>query len=82
MEFVSSINHLTRDDVPAQLIYASRLNTPITTQAVGIHHARFGQSLKERMDKLGIECELHTGMARGETSDLTLRFVKKHLGLE
>jgi acetyl esterase/lipase len=81
-EFVSSINHLTKDDAPAQLIYASQLDTPITTQAIGIHHAKFGQSLKERMDKLGIECELHTGIARGEASDLTLRFVKKHLGLE
>jgi acetyl esterase/lipase len=81
-EFVSSINHLTKDDPPAQLIYASQLDTPITTQAIGIHHAKFGQSLKERMDKLGIECELHTGSARGEASDLTLRFVKKHLGLE
>lgn len=81
-EFVSSMNHLTRDDVPAQLIYASQLDTPITTQAIGIHHARFGRALKERMDKLGIECELHTGNARGEAPDLTLRFVKKHLGLE
>ena len=81
-EFVSSINHLTKDDAPVQLIYASQLDTPITTQAIGIHHAKFGKALKERMDRLGIECELHTGFARGETSDLTLRFVKKHLGLE
>jgi acetyl esterase len=81
-EFVSSINHLTKDDAPTQLIYASQLDTPITTQAIGIHHAKFGQALKERMDKLGIECELHTGIARGDTSDLTLRFVKKHLGLK
>ena len=81
-EFVSSINYLTKDDAPVQLIYASQLDTPITTQAIGIHHAKFGQALKERMDRLGVECELHTGRARGETSDLTLRFVKKHLGLE
>ena len=81
-EFVSSIHHLTKDDAPVQLIYASELNTPITTQAVGIHHARFGQALKNKTDKLGIECELHTGIVRGEAADLTLRFVKKHFGLQ
>jgi hypothetical protein len=81
-EFVSSINHLTKGDAPAQLFYDSQLDTPITTQAIGIHHAKFGQFLKDRMDKLGIESELHTGIARGQTSNLTLRFVKKHFGLE
>ena len=81
-EFVSSLNHLTKDDAPTQLIYASQLDTPITTQAIGIHHAKFGQFLKEKMDKLGIQSELHTGIARDGVSDLTLRFVKKHLGLE
>lgn len=81
-EFVSSINHLTRDDGPVQLVYASKLDTPITTQAIGIHHAKFGQALKERMDKLGVECELHTGIDRGPAlSDLTLAFVRKHFGL-
>ncbi len=81
-EFVSSINHLTKDDAPAQLIYASKLDTPITSQGIGIHHPKFGQALKERMDKLGIECEVHTGIDRGQAlSDLTLAFVKKHFGL-
>jgi acetyl esterase len=81
-EFVSSMNHLTKDDVPAQLIYAGTLVTPITSQDIGIHHARFGRSLKDKMDRLGIECELQTGVGRGESGDLTLRFVKKHFGLE
>lgn len=81
-EFVSSINHLTKDDAPAQLIYASKLDTPIKSQGIGIHHPRFGQALKERMDKLGIECEVHTGVGRAESSDLTCAFVKKHFGLK
>lgn len=81
-EFVSSINHLTRDDAPAQLIYASKLDTPITSQGIGIHHAKFGQALKVRMDKLGIECEVHTGVPRGDSSDLTFAFVRKHFGLK
>ncbi len=81
-EFVSPINHLTKDDAPAQLIYASELDTPIKSQGIGIHHPRFGRALKERMDELGIECEVHTGIGRGESSELTLGFVKKHFGLK
>lgn len=81
-ELVSPINHLTKDDAPAQLIYASKLDTPITSQGIGIHHPKFGQALKERMDKLGIECEVHTGVTRGGSSELTFGFVKKHFGLK
>lgn len=81
-EFVSSINHLTKDDAPAQLIYASKLDTPITSQGIGIHHPKFGQALKERMDKLGIECQVHTGVGRGESAELTFGFIKKHFGLK
>lgn len=81
-EYVSSINFLTKDDAPAQLIYASKLDTPITSQGIGIHHPKFGQVLKERMDKLGIECEFHTGVGRGGSAALTLGFIKKHLGVK
>jgi acetyl esterase/lipase len=81
-EFVSSINHLTKDDAPAQLIYASKLDTPITSQGIGIHHPKFGQALKERMDKLGIECQVHTGLSRGESTELTFGFIKKHFGMK
>jgi acetyl esterase len=83
-EQVSSINHLTKDDVPAQLTYASKIDTPITNQGVGIHHPKFGHTLKQRMDKLGIECEVHTGIRRGseQWTMLTLDFVKKHFGIE
>lgn len=81
-EYVSSINHLTKDDAPAQLVYASKLDTPITSQGIGIHHPKFGQALKDRMDKLSIECEVHTGVPRGGSSDLTFEFVRKHLGLK
>ena len=29
---------------------------PPATTGIGIHHPRFGYFLKEKMDKLGIEC--------------------------
>ena len=82
-EEVSALPHLTKDDAPAALFYGSKLDTPITSQGIGIHHPRFGKALKEKMDELGIECEVHTGIRRGdEWTKLTVDFVKKHLGVE
>ena len=47
------------------------------------NHPRFGKALKEKMDELGIECEVHTGIPRGdEWTKLTVDFVKKHLDVE
>ncbi|MBI2480393.1 MAG: alpha/beta hydrolase fold domain-containing protein [Planctomycetia bacterium] len=83
LEEVSALPHLTKDDVPAALFYASKLDTSITSQGIGIHHPRFGKALKEKMDELGIECEVHTGIPRGdEWTKLTMDFMKKHLGVE
>jgi hypothetical protein len=82
-EEVSALPHLTKDDVPAALFYASKMDTPITNQGIGIHHPKFGKVLKEKMDELGIECEVHTGIPRGEEwGKLTVDFVKKHLGVK
>ncbi len=82
-EEVSALPHLTRDDAPAALFYANELDTPITSQGIGIHHPRFGKALKEKMDPLGIECAVHTGIPRGDKwARLTVDFVKKHLGVE
>lgn len=82
-EEVSALPHLTRDDVPVVLFYGSTLDTPITSQGIGIHHPRFGKALKEKMDQLGIECGVHTGIPRGdEWIKLTVDFVKKHLGVK
>lgn len=80
-EQVSAINHLTSDDVPAQLNYGSQMDARITNQGVGIHHPKFGAALKEEMDKLGIACEVHTGVRRGtdEYTELTMKFIKQHL---
>jgi acetyl esterase/lipase len=83
-EETSPITHLSRDDVPAMLIYGTTLETPITSQGIGIHHPRFGQVLKEQMDKLKIECRVETGKRRGsdEWVKLNLDFVKKHFGMK
>jgi hypothetical protein len=83
-EELSPINHLTREDAPALLAYAGKLDTPITNGSVGIHHARFGKALKEKMDALGIECQVHTGIGKGgeEWTKLIMDFVKKHFGMK
>jgi acetyl esterase len=82
-EEVSALPHLTKDDAPAALFYGSKLDTPITSQGIGIHHPRFGKALKGKMDELGIKCEVHTGIRRGdEWTKLTVDFVKKHFGVE
>ena len=71
------------DDAPVTLFYASKLDTPITSQGIGIHHPRFGKALKEKMDELDIECHVHTGIPRGdEWTKLTVNFVKNQLGVE
>lgn len=55
-EEVSPLTHLTKDDPPAMLQYNGPLDQEVTNVDVGIHHARFGEVLKEKMDALGIRC--------------------------
>ena len=58
MHDASSINHLTKDDVPVYMIY-SRPNTEITEETdskIWVHHVQLGLKLKEAMEKLGMEC--------------------------
>jgi acetyl esterase/lipase len=81
-ELVSPIAHLSKDDAPAQLIYASNFDAPIKNQGVGIHHPKFAQVLRERMDKLGIECLVHARVASGASSELTFAFIKKHFWMK
>lgn len=63
MEEVSPINHLTKDDAPVLFLYAGPLDQPVTDLRVGIHHARFGEALKQKMDRLGIRCDVQAGDA-------------------
>ncbi|MCP4782387.1 MAG: hypothetical protein GY903_33930 [Fuerstiella sp.] len=60
-EEVSPIHHLTKDDAPAMLSYGGRFDQKVTNVNIGIHHVRFGKILKERMDALGIQCNVYAG---------------------
>ena len=56
----SPIHHLTKDDPPI-LVYFSQRNEPLPPNSTGeqhIHHPKFGFALKEKADRLGVECSL------------------------
>jgi acetyl esterase len=76
-EEVSALPHLTKDDPPVLLVYASDM------EDTGIHSPRFGEVLKEKMDALGIECQVHSGIGRRneEQTKLMMDFIKKHFGV-
>jgi acetyl esterase/lipase len=79
-EHVSSINHLSKDDPPVMLIYGRPADAEITNQGIGIHHAKFGLVLKEKMDALGIPCIVVAGRERGDAPSPT-EFLLKHLSV-
>lgn len=60
-EECSPIAHLTKDDPPAMLSYSAPLDQPITDVGIGIHHARFGKLLKDKMDALELRCLVYAG---------------------
>ena len=80
-EEVSAINHLTKDDVPVLMSYVSDFDTPVSDRSIGIHHPRFGATLKEEMDQFNLECQVHAGIEKGSPlrSDLMMAFLKRHL---
>ncbi len=82
MEEVSALPHLSPDDnSPVLLTYVSALDTPVSDRSIGIHHARFGYALKDAMEQLGLFCEVHAGIPKGnpQRSKLMSAFIRKHL---
>jgi acetyl esterase len=88
----SPIDFVSKGDPPVFMFY-SHLNKPITeetTQTEAIHHPKFGQLLKGRLDPLGIECIVRYGDDyAGATKDDKIinadpdivAFFRKHFGL-
>jgi acetyl esterase/lipase len=59
-EEASAINHVTKDDPPVFMFYSGDKG-PLPADAKpgqGIHHPKFGEALKEKLDPLKIECVL------------------------
>lgn len=82
-EEVSPITHLTKDDPPVLLVYNSPMDAEVTSVGIGIHHPLFGKVLKERMDELGIPCELTAANKRigGGIPTRPIDFLKKSFGM-
>jgi hypothetical protein len=59
-EDASAVTHLSADDPPVFMYYTRPMRPlPPADMAEGIHNPRFGFFLKSRMDKLGMECQVH-----------------------
>ena len=78
----SAINHVTADDPPSMIIYRGEVdNVPLpetASQGLVIHHPYFGKVLKEKLDKVGVECHFLYGNQRSNEQEL--EFLKKHFG--
>jgi acetyl esterase/lipase len=54
----SPYNHLSKDDPPLLMTYANNMKLPSESAGHGIHHPVYGVKMKEKADKLGVECHL------------------------
>jgi acetyl esterase len=70
------ITHLTKDAPPVYVLHFQKDNVP-----GNIHNANFGKYLKERMDKVGVECVCHMDSdfhGFQASSQAMFDFLKKH----
>src|SRR5262245_38373259 len=80
-EAAAPINYLTKDDPPVYA-FSSEPCGPLPADAkpgYGIHHVNFGVRLKEKMDKLGIECTVRHQDEGADPVKETVAFFVKHL---
>ena len=84
-EDASPVMHLNAGDPPVLLHYA-RPNSPLppANWSIGIHHPRLGYFLKEKMDRLGIECTVRVkddfnGKPAGQPQREKVQFFSRHL---
>lgn len=90
-EEASPINYITAGDPPVFLFY-NEPKGPLPENAQpgqGIHHPRFGEALKEKLEPLKIECILRHSddyKGKGNASDALhqelVAFFRKHFGME
>jgi acetyl esterase/lipase len=79
-EAASPVTHLTKDDPPVYAFYNEAREIPMDAKpGDGIHHVNFGLRLKERMDKLGIECVVRHQDEGADPARETVAFLVKHL---
>ena len=56
----SPITHVTASAPPVFMYYSRPMKPlPVADTGEGIHNPRMGYLLKDKMDKLGVECQVH-----------------------
>lgn len=60
LEF-SSFNHVSKDDPPLFMSYSGDMTLPSKDAGHGIHHPVYGIKMKEKADRVGMECHLLIG---------------------
>ena len=79
MEECAAINHLKAGCPPVYMWYGRDRTAPAADDLGGsIHHPKFGDLLKEKMDALKIECIVHL-KSEPPTKPDHLGFLKKYL---
>ena len=64
-EEFSPYTHVSSDDPPLFMMYGADASLPSKNAGHGIHHPVYGVKMKEKADKVGMECHLLLG--KGET---------------
>ncbi len=54
----SPYNHMSNDDPPLLMTYGNDMTLPSKNAGHGIHHPVYGVKMKEKADKVGVECHL------------------------
>lgn len=75
----SPINHVSSDDPPVLLYYATPTPLPATDAGIAIHHAKLGQMLKEKADAAGLVCELEYAADPEQDDPIVSKFLLKYL---
>lgn len=63
------------------MTHGSAADAPVVDRETGMHHARFGTVLKQRMHESGIPCRLQTGVEPDSARfvRLTQEFLRRYL---
>lgn len=75
----SAIRHVTADDPPVLLSYPTMAKLPAETTGSAIHHAVFGEKLREAATAAGMECVLRIEDRADASVPTSEKFLRAHL---
>jgi acetyl esterase/lipase len=87
-EEAAPINYVSRDSPPVLMFYNEKGPIPPDAKpGAGIHHVKFGEVLKAKLDPLGVECIVHLGddykgKPPSQQSADMMDFLKRHFGMQ